>query len=87
MERNLKVVNYVDVTFNLNDGSYQPYQKPNDETHHINIQSDHPPSYNQATSTCPQKSAYHNYHHQKIYFTKRNHIMSNASSAVGITKN
>ena len=53
MERNLKVVNYVDVTFNLNDGSYQPYQKPNDETHHINIQSDHPPSYNPATSTGP----------------------------------
>ena len=43
-ECNLKVVNYLDVTFNLNDGSYRPYRKPNDETHYIHIQSDHPPS-------------------------------------------
>ena len=41
---NLKVVNYLDVTFNLNDGSYRPYPKPNDETHYFHIQSDHPPS-------------------------------------------
>ena len=45
-ECNLKVVNYLDVTFNLNDGSYRPYRKPNDETHYIHIQSDHPPSLN-----------------------------------------
>ena len=44
IECNLKVVNYLDVTFNLNDGSYQPYRKPNDETHYIHIQSAHPPS-------------------------------------------
>ena len=44
IECNLKVVNYLDVTFNLNDGSYRPYRKPNDETHYIHIQSDHPPS-------------------------------------------
>ena len=43
-ECNLKVINYLDVTFNLNDGSYRPYRKPNDETHYIHIQSDHPPS-------------------------------------------
>ena len=41
---NLKVVNYLDITFNLNDGSYRPYKKPNDGTHYIHIQSDHPPS-------------------------------------------
>ena len=44
IECNLKVVNYLDVTFNLNDGSYRPYRKSNDETHYIHIQSDHPPS-------------------------------------------
>ena len=43
-ECNLKVVNYLDVSFNLNDGSYRLYRKPNDETHYIHIQSDHPPS-------------------------------------------
>ena len=45
-ECNLKVVNYLEVTFNLNDGSYRPYRKPNDEKHYIHIQSDHPPSIN-----------------------------------------
>ena len=40
----MKVVNYLDVTFNLNKGSYRPYQKPNYETHYIYIKSDHPPS-------------------------------------------
>ena len=40
----MKVVNYLHVTFNLNDGSYRPYRKPNDETRYIYIQSDHPPS-------------------------------------------
>ena len=44
IECNLKDVNYLDVTFNLNAGSYRPYRKPNDETHYIHIQSDHPPS-------------------------------------------
>ena len=29
--------------FNLNDGFYRPYRITNDETHYINIQSDHPP--------------------------------------------
>ena len=43
-ECNLKAVNYLDVTFNLNDGSYRLYRKPNDETHYIHIQSDHPSS-------------------------------------------
>ena len=27
---NMKIVNYPDVTLNLNDGSYSPYKKPND---------------------------------------------------------
>ena len=40
----MKTVNYLHVTFNLNDGSYRPYRKPNDERHYIHIQSDHPSS-------------------------------------------
>ena len=42
IECKLKVKTYIDVTFNLNDHSYQPYQKPNDETNYIHTQSDHP---------------------------------------------
>ena len=34
---NMKIVNYQDVTLNLNDGSYRPYKKPNEETNYIHI--------------------------------------------------
>ena len=38
------MVDYLDVTFNLNDGTYQPYRKENDETIYINAKSNHPPN-------------------------------------------
>ena len=41
---NMKIVNYLDVTLNLNDGSYRPYKKPSEETNYIHVNSDHPPS-------------------------------------------
>ena len=41
---NLKIVDYLDVTLNLNDGTYKPYRKPNDETLYINAKSNHPPN-------------------------------------------
>ena len=41
---NLKIVDYLDVTLNLNDGSYKPFRKPNDETLYINAKSNHPPN-------------------------------------------
>ena len=40
----MKIVNYLDVTLNLNDGSYRPYKKPNEETNYIHVNSDQPPS-------------------------------------------
>ena len=46
-QKDLQIIikrNYLDVTFNLNDGSYRPYRKPTDATHYIHIQSDHSPS-------------------------------------------
>ena len=48
VETNLLITDYLDVTFNLNDGSYKPYKKPNDETLYINAKS--PPKYNQAAA-------------------------------------
>ena len=40
----MKIVNYLDVSFNLSDGSFRPYRKPNDEIQYIHVDSDHPPS-------------------------------------------
>ena len=44
IECNTKIVNYLVVIFKLNDGTYKPYKKPNDETKYIHVDSDHPPS-------------------------------------------
>ena len=40
---NLKITDYLDVTLHLNDGTYRPFHKPNEETTSIHIKSDHPP--------------------------------------------
>ena len=37
-------MDYLDATFKLNDGSYKPYRKPNDETLYINAKSNPPPN-------------------------------------------
>ena len=41
---NLKIVNYLDITMNLDDGTYRPYRKPNDDITYIHCQSNHPPA-------------------------------------------
>ena len=41
---NLKIVNFLDVTFNLSDSTFRPYHKPNDEINYIHRESNHPPS-------------------------------------------
>ena len=41
---NLKIVHFLDITFNLNNGKYYPYRKPNDQPLYIHRQSNHPPS-------------------------------------------
>ena len=43
IETNLKEVNFLDVTFNLNSGLYKPYKKPNDQLFYAKTSSDHPP--------------------------------------------
>ena len=37
-------MNYLAVTFNLNDGTYRPYKKPNDETTYVHRESNHAPT-------------------------------------------
>ena len=44
IKTNLKTVNFLDVTFNLCTGKYQPYNKPNDTLIYINVNSNHPPN-------------------------------------------
>ena len=41
-EAHQHVVNFLDVTFNLQQNTFQPYRKPGDTPVYINIQSNHP---------------------------------------------
>ena len=43
IETNLKIVNFLDMTFNLINVSYKPYKKPVDTLLYINKNSNHPP--------------------------------------------
>ena len=43
-EANLHAVNFLDVTFDLDNGKFKPYRKPNDDPLYINRHSNHPPS-------------------------------------------
>ena len=39
---NIKIVNYLDVSLNLNDGTYRPYHKPDNQMSYVHIDSNHP---------------------------------------------
>ena len=39
---NLKIVDYLDITFDLNTGSYKPFKKPNNNPRYIHVESNHP---------------------------------------------
>ena len=44
IQRNLKILDYLDVTFNLTDSSDRPFSKTNNEINYIHKQSNHPSS-------------------------------------------
>ena len=39
----MHIVDFLDVTFNLLDGTYKPYKKRNDHLLYVNTSSNHPP--------------------------------------------
>ena len=41
---NIKVVNFLDVTFDLTSKSYKPYRRPNSKLSYLHVDSDHPSS-------------------------------------------
>ena len=44
VQRNMKIVNFLDVTLNLSTGKYYPFRKPDNNPLYINAKSNHPPS-------------------------------------------
>ena len=43
IEANKQIINLLDVTFNLNQNTYQPFTKPNTELQYVHRESNHPP--------------------------------------------
>ncbi|KAL9959196.1 hypothetical protein ACROYT_G036291 [Oculina patagonica] len=43
IEANKKIINFLDVTFNLSNNTYQPYTKPNTTLQYVHRESNHPP--------------------------------------------
>ena len=43
IKTNLHIVDFLDVTFNLLDETFQPYKKPNDQLLYVSTSSSHPP--------------------------------------------
>ena len=44
VECNMKVVNYLDVTLDLNNETFKPYHKPDNEVNYVHVHSNHPPN-------------------------------------------
>ncbi|XP_070570067.1 bis(5'-adenosyl)-triphosphatase ENPP4-like [Ptychodera flava] len=44
IQANIKTTNFLDVTFNLENASYQPYSKPNNQLLYVDRRSNHPPT-------------------------------------------
>ena len=44
IEANKKVLNFLDVTFDLSSGTYKPYMKPNNKLLYVHRLSNHPPT-------------------------------------------
>ena len=43
IEANKQIINFLDVTFNLNNSTYQPFTKPNTTLQYVHRESNHPP--------------------------------------------
>ncbi len=41
---NHQIVNFLDITLNLNNGKFAPFRKPNNQPQYVNSHSNHPPS-------------------------------------------
>ena len=54
-EGNLRSVNILDVTFDLNNGKYMPFRKPNNDPLYINRHSNHPPNITKQLPTSINK--------------------------------
>ena len=82
----LKIVDYVDVILNSNDGTYRPFNKPNEGTTYIHVESDHLPQIIKKIPRSIEKRL-SRLSSTKEIFENRKITMSNSYGNADITKN
>ena len=71
IETNLKIEDFLDISFNLNNGTYRPYKKPNDLLSYINKSSNHPPQIiNQLPKTINERFSRNSFNSSKHQYEK-----------------
>ena len=71
IQTNMKQVDFLDVTLNLNNGEYSPYSKPNSKPTYIHIHSNHPPSIIKQIPKAVSKRLNNNSHNTNIFNTAK----------------
>jgi len=79
IQTNLKIVNFLDITFNLTSQIYQPYSKPV----HINVASNHPPNIIRCLSDMIFDRIINNISSNKTIFDKAVPYYNDALAASG----
>ena len=82
VEMNLKIVDFLDLTFNLIGGIYKPYKKPNDTFLYINRDLNHPPHILKELLKVPNDRFYRN--SSNVYFMHRKVNMKTHQKTMGI---
>ena len=67
VETNLKFVNFLGTTFNLNNGIYRSYKKPDDLLWYINKSSNHPPQIINQLPKIINESLYRNSSNEEVF--------------------
>ena len=63
----MKIVSYLDVTFNLNDVTFRPYQKPDNIIQYVHVESNHPPNIIKQISKTTEKHLFQLSSSEKIF--------------------
>ena len=71
IKTNLKQVDFLDVTFNLNNSTYQPYKKEDNQLLYINTSSNHPPSIIKQIPTSISRRLSNNSSNEEIFNTAK----------------
>ena len=71
VETNLKILDFLDITFNLSNGTYRTYKNPNDLLSYINKSSNNPPQIiNQLPKTINESLSRKSYNEEAFNSSK-----------------